>query len=81
MTMSMASSPLSPLQTLSASAIPEAEQQGGHRGAAQAGGFSLHAGIDIQPHQRLKLERLCRYVSRPPVSVDRMALAASGQVR
>jgi hypothetical protein len=30
------------LQTLPASAVPEAEQQGGHRGAAQAGGFSLH---------------------------------------
>ena len=61
--------------------MPEAEQQGDHRGAAQAGGFSLHAGIDIEPHQRPKLERLCRYVSRPPVCVDRMALTASGQVR
>ena len=50
-------------------------------GAALAGGFSLHAGIDIEPHQRPKLERLCRYVSRPPVSVDRMVLMASGQVR
>jgi hypothetical protein len=48
---------------------------------AQAGGFSLHAGIDIEPGQRQKLERLCRYVSRPPVAVDRMALTASGQVR
>jgi hypothetical protein len=61
--------------------MPEAEQQGDHRGAAQAGGFSLHAGIDIQPGQRPKLERLCHYVSRPPVAVDRMALTASGQVR
>jgi hypothetical protein len=69
------------LQTLPASAVPEAEQQGDHRGAAQAGGFSLHAGIDIEPGQRQKLERLCRYVSRPPVAVDRMALTASGQVR
>jgi hypothetical protein len=43
--------------------------QGDHRGAARAGGFSLHAGIDIQPGQRQKLERLCRYVSRPPVAV------------
>jgi hypothetical protein len=43
-------------------------------GAARAGGFSLHAGVDIAPHQREKLERLCRYVSRPPVAVDRMAL-------
>lgn len=49
--------------------------------AAQAGGFSLHAGIDIQPGQRRKLERLCRYVSRPPLAVERLALTASGQVR
>ena len=50
-------------------------------GAALAGGFSLYAGIDIAPLQHAKLERLCRYVSRPPVAVDRMALTASGQVR
>jgi hypothetical protein len=41
----------------------------------------LHAGIDIEPDQRQKLERLCRYVSRPPVAVDRMALTSSGHVR
>jgi hypothetical protein len=60
---------------------PEPEQQGEHRGAANAGGFSLHAGLDIQPHQREKLERLCRYVSRPPMAVERLALTSSGQVR
>ena len=60
---------------------PEAEQQGDHRAAANAGGFSLHAGIDIEPYQRAKLERLCRYVSRPPVAEERLALTASGQVR
>jgi hypothetical protein len=37
-------------------------------GAVRAGGFSLHAGIDIQSAQREKLERLCRYISRPPVA-------------
>lgn len=59
----------------------EPEQQGDPRGAANAGGFSLHAGLDIQPHQREKLERLCRYVSRPPIAVERLALSSSGQVR
>jgi hypothetical protein len=59
----------------------EPEQQGEHRGAANAGGFSLHAGLGIQPHQREKLERLCRYVSRPPIAVERLALTSSGQVR
>jgi hypothetical protein len=68
------------LQTVPALA-EESEQQGDGRGAANAGGLSLHAGIDIQPHQREKLERLCRYVSRPPVAVERLALTSSGQVR
>lgn len=34
------------------SAAPEAEKQGDCRGAAQAGGFSRHAGIEIEPPQR-----------------------------
>ena len=50
-------------------------------GAARAGGFSLHAGLGIAPNERAKLERLCRYVSRPPVASERLALTASGQVR
>ena len=50
-------------------------------GAVRAGGFSLHAGVAIAPHQRGKLERLCRYISRPPVATERLALMASGHVR
>jgi hypothetical protein len=38
--------------------------EGDPNGTARTGGFSLHAGVDIAPHQREKLERLCRYVSR-----------------
>ena len=55
--------------------------EGDPNGAARAGGFSLHAGVDIAPNQREKLERLCRYVSRPPVASERLALTASGHVR
>jgi hypothetical protein len=66
------------LQTLPAR--EEVDQQGDHRGAANAGGFSLHAGVDIPPHLREKLERLCRYVSRPPIAEERLTLTASGQV-
>jgi hypothetical protein len=57
------------------------EQPGDGRGAATAGGFSLHAGLDIAPNQREKLERLCRCVSRRPIAVQRLALSSSGQVR
>jgi Putative transposase len=55
--------------------------EGEPNGAARAGRFSLHAGLDIAPHERPKLERLCRYVSRPPVATERLALTASGHVR
>lgn len=49
------------LQTVPAR--PAEDQQGNHRGAAKAGGFSPHAGLDIEPQQRAKLERLCRYIN------------------
>ncbi len=38
----------------------------------------LDSSVDIAPDERAKLERLCRYVSRPPVASDRLALTASG---
>lgn len=53
------------------------------RTLAARAGVASHpaAGVDIALHQRQKLERLCRYVSRPPVASERLALTASGQVR
>jgi len=44
-------------------------------------GFSLHAGVMARADERQKLERLCRYVSRPAVSEKRLSLTANGQVR
>lgn len=46
----------------------------------QAPGFSLHAGIGIEADAREKLERLCRYMSRPAVAEERLALTARGDV-
>jgi len=40
-----------------------------------------HAGLGIEAEQRAKLERLARYVSRPAVSVERLALTPQGRVR
>lgn len=47
---------------------------------AKVAGFSLHAGVGCEAHQRDKRERLCRYVARPPVSVQRPSLSAHGKV-
>ncbi len=44
-------------------------------------GFSLHAGVVARADERKKLERLCRYISRPAVSEKRLALTANGNVR
>ena len=43
-------------------------------------GFSLHAGIACKSHQRKKLERLCRYITRPPIAERRLSLANNGNV-
>ena len=48
---------------------------------ARANGFSLHAGVAAKAHQRHKLERLCRYIARPAVSTERMALTQQGNIR
>ena len=58
-----------------------AREEGPRKGVAQYAGFSLHAGIGVEADQREKLERLARYVSRPPVSVERLSLTAQGHVR
>jgi len=44
-------------------------------------GFSLHAGVATQANERAKLERLCRYITRPAVSTKRLSMTRNGQVR
>ena len=41
-------------------------------------GFSLHAGIACRANQRKKLERLCRYITRPAIAERRLSLANNG---
>jgi hypothetical protein len=48
---------------------------------AKEAGFSLHAGVSVESHQRDKLERLCRYISRPAVSEKRLAVTSKGNIR
>ncbi len=43
-------------------------------------GFSLHAGVAVKPNQREKLERLCRYICRPPVSEKRLFVTSRGDI-
>ena len=48
---------------------------------ADIDGFSLHAAVRIEAHERKRLERLCRYITRPALSDERIRVNAAGQVQ
>ena len=41
-------------------------------------GFSLHAAVRVEAHYRKRLEQLCRYITRPALSDERVQLNAAG---
>ena len=45
---------------------------------ASVGGVSLHANVAVPARDRRRLERLCRYVARPPVATERLSRRADG---
>ena len=45
-----------------------------------AHGFSLHAGVRCEAADRQGLEQLCRYITRPAISNERLSINAKGQV-
>ena len=47
---------------------------------AKVSGFSLHAATVCEAHQRSRLERLCRYVTRPPIATQRLSVDGQGRV-
>jgi hypothetical protein len=52
------------------------------RGARQAhlDGFDLHANVWVSAHDRAGVERLCRYILRPPFAQERLRLRSDGRV-
>lgn len=47
---------------------------------ADIDGFSLHAAVRVEAHARKRLEQLCRCITRPALSEERVQLNAAGQV-
>ncbi len=43
-------------------------------------GFSLHAAVRVDAHERKRLEQLCRYITRPALADERVQLNDAGQV-
>ncbi len=48
---------------------------------AMVEGFSVHAGVVVPAHDRVRLERLLRYASRGPISNERLSLLPDGRLR
>ena len=59
--------------------LPSSDKTSDDR-VGKLGGFSLHAGVVAGADERDKLERLCRYISRPAVSEKRLSLTSNGQI-
>jgi len=45
----------------------------------RAEGYSLHAGVRVAAGDRQRLEKLCRYVARPALALDRLQELADGR--
>ncbi len=61
--------------------LPAVEEDDRYAQVAKEAGFSLHAGVAAQAWERDKLERLCRYISRPALSEKRLSLTSAGFIR
>jgi hypothetical protein len=47
---------------------------------ASVGGVSLHANVAVPARDRRRLERLCRYVARPPLATQRLSRLGDGRL-
>ena len=47
---------------------------------ATVNGFSVHANVSIPAHDRMRLERLCRYAARPAVATERLSELSDGRL-
>jgi hypothetical protein len=48
------------------------ESTAGQPLCADIDGFSLHAAVRVEAHDRKRLEQLCRYITRPALSDERV---------
>ncbi len=62
--------------------LPDCQPDNAFAGSVgEAAGFSLHAGVATKANEPVKQERLCRYITRPAVSTQRLSMTRNGQVR
>lgn len=67
-------------KALTLKTLPEQDHSSSKGLVAKSSGFSLHAGVAFAGHEREKIEKLCRYIARPAVALERLSQNAKGQV-
>jgi hypothetical protein len=48
---------------------------------AEVAGFNVHAKVVVDGRDRARLERLCRYLGRPPIAQERLECLPDGRIR
>jgi hypothetical protein len=48
---------------------------------AEVGGVNIHAKVAFDGRDRPRLERLCRYIARPPLAQERLSMHRDGRVK
>src|SRR3954469_20079459 len=67
-------------KVLSLQTVPSRPADSTQPGCVNAHGFSLHAAVRCNTHQRKELERLCRYIPRPAIANERLKRNRAGQL-
>jgi hypothetical protein len=60
--------------------VPPLEETRNNPWLARRSGFSLHAATVCEAWQRSRLERLCRYITRPPIATQSLSVDHCGRV-
>jgi len=67
-------------KALTLKTLPDSDHAATYGLVAKNSGFSLHAGVAMAGNERDKIEKLCRYIARPAVALERLSLSSNGQV-
>ena len=67
-------------KALSLKSIPNNTKEKEKPFLSRYSGFSLHAGVSCKSYERKKREHICRYISRPSLSEERLSVNNQGQV-
>lgn len=67
-------------KALTLKTVPETDHNSQKGLVVKSSGFSLHAGVSVKSHERKKLEKICRYIARPPIAEERLSQNEKGQI-